>query len=75
MNEKETARDPQHEGIFPPVDPRIDQLVGDKLRVYFDSLLDTELPNKIVELISALGRKEEQESERKSPDNKGGTSE
>ena len=43
------------------VDPRIDRLVGDKLRSYFDGLLDAPVPDRIVELIAALGASDERE--------------
>jgi hypothetical protein len=40
------------------LDPRIDKLVSDKLRGYFDSLMDERVPDRIVELLNALASKE-----------------
>ena len=42
----------------PSVDPRLDKLVGEKLRKYFDSLMDAPVPDRILDLISALDAKE-----------------
>ena len=45
---------------IPFVDPVVDKMVGEKLRNYFDSLLDDKVPDRIVELIVALGEREKQ---------------
>ncbi len=42
----------------PSIDPRLDKLVGDKLRNYFDSLMDESVPDRIVELLAALAKKD-----------------
>ena len=47
-------------GDIPLVDPVVDKMVGEKLRDYFDALLDDKVPDRIVELIVALGEREKQ---------------
>ena len=60
MENKEIADHDGETGDLPRVDPVVDRMVGDKLRSYFDSLLDDKVPDRIVELIVALGEREKQ---------------
>ncbi len=53
--QKKDAFDPSSEI---PLDPKIDKMVGDKLRQYFDALLDQKVPDRIVELLTALAKKD-----------------
>ena len=59
--EKKVIADHRGEtGDIPLVDPVVDKMVGEKLRNYFDALLDDKVPDRIVELIVALGEREKQ---------------
>lgn len=44
------------------LDPRIDKAVGDKLRIYFDKLAASDVPDRIVDLIMALDAKERKQA-------------
>lgn len=41
-------------------DPRTDALIGNKLRAYFDKLLEEPVPDRILELLEQLAAKENQ---------------
>lgn len=58
MEKKEIADQVGEAGDVPLVDPVVDRMIGEKLRTYFDSLLEEKVPGRIVELIVALGERE-----------------
>lgn len=41
-----------------PIDPKIDGLIGEKLRKYYDTLMNEPIPNRILELLRQLEEKE-----------------
>ena len=58
MEKNTSAGSDGETGDIPLVDPVVDKMVGEKLRNYFDALLDDKVPDRIVELIVALGERE-----------------
>ena len=42
----------------PILDRRVDALVGDKLRAYYDTLLNDPVPDRILELLTQLDAKD-----------------
>lgn len=67
MNDKDSPEQvPPNEAEI-SIDARIDALVGNKLRVYFDSLLQGDVPDRIVELIAVLSEKEKRTAGEKNP--------
>ena len=61
MTDEQSKNSRQNPDAMEILDPKIDLLVGDKLRSYFDNLITTSVPDRIVELVMALRAKEQKE--------------
>ena len=59
MNAEQISHPPDamHDAL-PALEPAVDRMVGDKLRIYFDGLCEGPVPDRIVELIRALSEAE-----------------